>query len=136
MENDDGSKVMPKNYVEELAKWVKKHEALRPRKNKNLVAFLSVRADVKAAIGAGYAFKTIWEHLFETEKISYRYETFLRHVRRHITQSPTNQVKGSNPEQKAWAVKQDGSPKPQKNDPPAPIGGFTFNPIPRKEDLF
>ena len=119
---------MPKNYTEELAEWVKKHEALRPRKNKNLITFLAVRTDVKAAIEAGYAFKTIWEHLHETGKISYRYETFLRHVRQHITLAPTSQVKGSNTDKKAGIV--------TKPKPPEPLRGFSFNPIPKIEDLF
>ena len=60
---------MPKNYIEELSEWVKKHEAQGQRKHKNLVTFFALRADVKAAIGAGYALKTIWEHLHETRKI-------------------------------------------------------------------
>ena len=118
---------MPKNYVEELAKWVEKHEASRQKKHKHLVTFLALRADVKAAIGAGYALKTIWEHLHETEKIPYRYETFLKHIRRYITQETANenQVKMSNPEQITRALEQNDSLK-----------SFTFNPIPKKEDLF
>ena len=123
MKNDDRSKVTPKNYMEELAEWVKKREVSRQRRDKNLVAFLALRADIKAAIGAGYTVKTIWEHLFETEKVSCCYETFLKYIRRHITQA-----KGSHPEQKAGVVT-----KPQS---PAPLPGFTFNPIPKKEDLF
>ena len=75
---------MAKSYTEQLAEWVKKREASRPRQDKNVVAFLAVRADVKDAMDAGYALKTIWEHLHETGKIAYRYETFLKHVKRHI----------------------------------------------------
>ena len=60
---------MAKSYTEELADWVKKREDSRPRQDKNMVAFLAVRADVKAAVEAGYAFKTIWEHMHETGKL-------------------------------------------------------------------
>ena len=121
--NDNELKMMPKNYMEELAEWVKKREVSRQRRDKNLVTVLALRADLKAAMGAGYTVKTIWEHLLETEKISCCYETFLKHIRHHITQ-----IKGSHPEQKAGVVT-----KPQS---PAPFPGFTFNPIPKKEDLF
>jgi len=121
--NDNELKVTPKTYMEELAAWVKKREASRQRRDKNLVTFLALRSDMKAAIGAGYTVKTIWEHLLEIKKISCGYETFLRHIRHHITQA-----KGSHPEQKAGVVT-----KPQS---PAPLPGFTFNPIPKKEDLF
>jgi hypothetical protein len=126
---------MPKSYTEELSEWVKKREASRPRQDKSVVAFLTMRADVKAAIEAGYALKTIWWHLHETGKIPYRYETFLKHVRRHITHAAAEQVKGSKPEPKAGAMKPKGSPEPKKNEPPAPVRGFTFDATPKKEDL-
>ena len=114
---------MPKDYKEELAAWIKKGEASSSKQDKNLITFLAVRADVKAAIEAGYTLKIIWKHLHANGKISYNYETFLKYVRHHITQA-----KGSHPEQKAGVVT-----KPQS---PAPLPGFTFNPIPKKEDLF
>ena len=116
MKNENKLKGTSKNYMEELSEWVKKREASRQRRDKNLVTFLALRADMKAAIGAGYTVKTIWEHLFETEKISCCYETFLKYIQQHITQ-------------------QNDLPKPQKNEPQAPISGFKFNPIPKKEDL-
>ena len=114
---------MPKDYKEELATWIKKSEASSSKQDKNLMSFLAVRADVKAAIEADYTLKIIWKHLHGRGKISYSYETFLKYVRHHITQ-----VKGSHPEQKAGV-----GTKPQ---PPAPLRGFTFNPRPKKEDLF
>ncbi|MBU0791961.1 MAG: TraK family protein, partial [Gammaproteobacteria bacterium] len=75
---------MAKSYTDELAEWVKKREASRPRQDKSLVAFLAVRDDIHEAIDAGYSLKTIWEHLHEQGKIPYRYETFLKHVNKHI----------------------------------------------------
>ena len=56
---------MPKSYPEELAEWVKKREATRPRQDKNVVAFLALKSDVQDAIAAGYSLLTIWEHLHE-----------------------------------------------------------------------
>lgn len=137
---------MAKSYTEELADWVKKREDSRPRQDKNMVAFLAVRADVKAAVEAGYAFKTIWEHMHETGKIPYRYETFLKHVRRHITHAPANQAKqaavpapaqedDTKTDPKADATITKAPPGPKKNKARA-MSGFTFNPTPNKEDLF
>lgn len=115
---------MAKKYVEELAAWVRESRTNRPRQDTNMVAFLAIRADVQEAIAAGYAVKTIWEHLNETGRIPYRYETFLKHVRRHIT---SDTIAGSKPR----------SVQPQKierKEPPS-VGGFNFNPKPQKEDL-
>ncbi len=125
---------MAKNYTDELAEWVKKRKALSRRRDRNVVAFLAVRADVKAAIEAGYALKTIWEHLHELGKIGYRYETFLKHVRRHITQASANQDKSvSKPEPKT-AVEPTPPSEPKRSKAPT-VGGFTFDATPNKEDL-
>ena len=53
-----------------------------------LAAFMAARADVKEAMEAGYALKIIWEHMREVGRIPFRYETFLKHVRQHITNAP------------------------------------------------
>jgi hypothetical protein len=122
-----------KSYTDELAEWVKKRGASRPRRDKNLVAFLAVRADVEAAIAAGYALKTIWEHLRDKGKIQYRYETFLKHVRRHITHAPEG--KGKNPDAEAGAGKSErGAPGPKRKEGEV-VEGFHFEATPNKEDL-
>jgi len=124
---------MAKSYTEELAEWVKNRAASRPRKDKNVVAFLAVRNDVQVAIEAGYSIKTIWEHMCEVGKISQRYETFRKHVRRYITHAPST-AKITNPEpqntQKVQNLSSSKSDKPPKGD------GFSYNPTPNKEELF
>lgn len=112
---------MPKTYPEELAEWVKGREAKKPRQDKHVVAFLAVKSDVQAALNAGYAMKTIWEHMKETGRLRCRYETFTQHVKRYI--------KGAKPEPKATP------PTSKSNSKPAKIGGFTFNATPKKDDL-
>ena len=101
-----------------------------------MVAFLAVRADVQEAIAAGYAVKTIWEHLNETGKIPYRYETFLKHVRRHITTdtSAASKPRLVQPQSSTVKEKMDALQKPKAEAPPS-IGVFNFNPKPNKEDL-
>src|SRR5574338_1286740 len=80
----DGTIMMAKSYTDELAYWVSQRTAPRPRHDKNVVAFLAVKGDVKAALDAGYSMKTIWAHLHAMGRIAYRYETFTLHVKRHI----------------------------------------------------
>lgn len=103
---------MPKTYPEELAEWVKGREAKKPRQDKHVVAFLAVKSDVQAALDAGYAMKTIWEHMKETGRLRCRYETFTQHVKRYIKAAPVasppppatppdSQPKGAKPEPKA-----------------------------------
>ena len=101
-----------------------------------MVAFLGVRADVQEAMAAGYALKTIWEHLHETGKIPYRYETFLKHVRQHITTDTSVGIK-PRPIQPMSSTAQVQVKKPpsSKAEAPPPIGVFNFNPKPNKEDL-
>lgn len=133
---------MAKSYTEELADWVSKRKAQKPRQDKNIVAFLAVKGDVKAALDAGYSMKTIWEHLHETGRIEYRYETFTLHVKRHIRAKPPagNQVEHqqeqSKPQAPAAATKPDQVQNEPRKTPPPSVGGFTFNATPKKEDLF
>jgi hypothetical protein len=108
---------MTKIYTETLAEWAKKRETEKSRRDRHWVAFLAVKADVEAAIEAGYALRTIWEHMRETGKITYRYETFLKHVHRLS---------------KIMRVTE----KSEKKGPPTESGGFSFNAVPKKEDLF
>ena len=127
-----------KSYTAELAEWVEKRAASRPRQDRNVVAFLAVRADVKEAMVAGYALKTIWEHLHDSGKLRYRYETFLKHVRRHIKHAPTEQVSVPTRQAQGTPLPSQGGaapPKEPKKSQPPTLGGFTFDAIPKKEDL-
>lgn len=105
-----------------------------------MAAFLAVREEVKEAIAAGYALKTIWEHMHETGRVSFRYETFLRHVRRHITNAPSERPKLPGPvksEVQARGIDESKSkeiPEPKKSGVPS-VGRFNFDPTPNKEEL-
>ncbi|WP_109246555.1 TraK family protein, partial [Massilia glaciei] len=84
---------MATRYSDELAAWIKQRKSTR--REKNLVAFLAVRDDVKQAIEEGYAITTIWENLHEGKRIAFCYNTFLTYINRHIRHSvatPTNPV--------------------------------------------
>lgn len=128
-------------FLEELAKWATgTRQTTKPRRKETLAAFLAVREDVKEAIAAGYALKTIWEHMHEIGRVSFRYETFLRHVRRHITNAQPERPKQPAPvKPEAEAKGRDESkPKaltePRKSGAPS-VGRFNFDPTPNKEEL-
>ena len=129
---------MAKNYTDELAGWVRQHAENKRLQDSAAVAFVAVKADVVAAMAAGYALTTIWEHMHETGKLKCSYETFRKHVHRFI-QSPAAEPPVTRAQDRAAkrdvtgdAVKQ--SMSPEKSEA-ARIGGFTFDPSPNKEDL-
>jgi hypothetical protein len=117
------------SYLTKLSDWTAtQRQVSRLRNKKTLAAFLAVRDDVEAAIDAGFARKTIWEHMHETGRISFRYETFLKHVKRHITRAPAAKRKGRD------KAKPKASSESKKSETPT-SSGFAFNPTLKKEDL-
>ena len=134
---------MAKSYSQQLAEWVKQRPSTR--RDKNVVAFLAVRDDVKEALDEGYAVKTVWAHMYESKRIEFGYDTFLNYVNRHLRppeQQPAiapNQVAGMpasvpKADPPKPAAKQPAAPRPAAPAPGQPAG-FTFNPAPNKEEL-
>jgi len=77
-------------YEQELATWIAgRQKAAKLKRKESVVVFLGVRSDVIEAQAAGFALKTIWDHMRETGRLQFRYETFLKYVRRYITQAAT-----------------------------------------------
>lgn len=124
---------MAKSYTEELAAWVEKRAEKKRRQDAAAVAFMAVKPDVVAAMEAGYALTTIWEHMHETGKVKCSYETFRKHVHRFIRSAPVKPAPSpASVEPKGAASKKPETPK--KSEAPK-IGGFTFDATPKKEDL-
>lgn len=132
---------MATSYTDQLAKWVKEKKST-PR-NKNLVAFLAVRADIKEALDAGYPVKTVWENMHELKRIEFGYDTFLNYVNRQIRRPQANQP-APQVELDLTKTSQDSKSKPPedhtkqtaKTPKPGTFPGFTFNPVPNAEELF
>lgn len=129
---------MATSYTDQLAKWVKEKKST-PR-NKNLVAFLAVKADIKEALDAGYPVKTVWENMLELKRIEFGYDTFLNYVNRQIRRPQATQ---STPrvEPDSTETSKDSKTKPtdeqtKKTPKPGTLSGFTFNPVPNAEELF
>ena len=71
---------MGHRYSEQIAEWVKQKQSRK--RDKKLVAYLAVKADVQAVMNDGYAAKTIWTRLVETQRIAFGYDTFLNYTKR------------------------------------------------------
>jgi hypothetical protein len=115
-----------KSYPERLAQWV--NQPARKFRDRHLVTFMAVRNDVQAALDAGFAAKTIWANMHETGRVDFCYETFLKHVKRCFHSPPGHQA--------AHAAKTKGKAVAEPVVVAAPtMPGFTFNPVPDKEEL-
>lgn len=111
------------NLSEGLQAWIIERQSTKhsPSKQEALATFLGVKNDVEEAIAAGYNLKIIWTYLTDQKLISFRYETFLRYVKRYIKDTPET-------------VTTRQSIKPHR-DTSHEINGFAFNAKPNKEDL-
>ena len=77
------------SYPDELAaRLALQQQTSQIKRRDYLAAFMAARSDVMEAMAAGFAQKVIWEHMSETGRIPFRYETFLKYVRKHITNAP------------------------------------------------
>lgn len=127
---------MAKSYPEQLGDWVKRRESTQ--RDKNLVAFLAVRDDVKAAVDAGYAVKTIWSNMSEAGRVNFGYDTFLNYTNRLIRRqkTPPPAAPDTTP---ALTESTRSKPSTKKTAPPKvvkpEVTGFTFNSAPKKEDF-
>ncbi|CAB3944002.1 MULTISPECIES: TraK family protein [Pseudomonadota] len=80
---------MAAGIEQELAARLKREQKARRLTRKDyLPAFMAARSNVMEAMAAGFALRIIWEHMHEIGRIPFRYETFLKYVRKHITNAP------------------------------------------------
>ena len=60
------------NYPNDLAEWLSERRGNKSTHATTLASFLAVSENVRDAIDAGFELKTIWEHLRERKRISFR----------------------------------------------------------------
>jgi len=137
---------MAKSYTEQLAEWVRQR-GQAAKADRNRVAFLAVKDDVREAMEEGWPVKTIWSHMVEQQRIGFGYDTFLAYVKRHVkgdvdTPRADRSSVLSRPSlaRKARALsppKGESTPsRPDQNEhATAPMSGFTFNAAPKREEL-
>jgi hypothetical protein len=132
---------MAENFSNQLAQWVEQRGL--QSSDKNLVAFMAVRDDVKLALDAGYAVKTVWANLRETGRIDLGYKTFLNYVRRRLGPLPDTAAASSIKPASTGAPAAPAAPPPRESHTaktparvlPLTMPGFTYDPIPNKEEL-
>ena len=128
---------MAKTYPEQLAQWIERRGLARS--DRNLVAFMAVQDDVKTGMEAGYAVKTVWENLRETGRIDLSYKTFLNYVKRVLRPLQENVGAGLVKPACTTASSAEASSDRHEKSPvrvlPLPTPGFTYNPVPNKEEL-
>ena len=130
---------MAEDFSNQLAQWVEQRGL--QTSDKNLVAFMAVRDDVKLAIDTGYAVKTVWANLRETGRIDLGYKTFLNYVRRCLGPSPDPAA--ASPVRPTVATVAAAAPPSRESNPvktptrglPLAMPGFVYNPVPNKEEL-
>jgi hypothetical protein len=134
---------MAKSYNEQLAVGVRQRTQ-SARQDRNRVAFLGVKENVKEALDQGWPVKTIWAHMVEQKRIGFSYDTFLIYVRRHLRPAS---------EPVPAAARRSRGPRappvrPVNPQPPGPaesqtarapvqdqLPGFTFNAAPNREEI-
>lgn len=125
---------MAKSLSERIAHRVSTRKPSRSGMNR--ASFLAVRDDVKMALDDGWPLKVIWDTLRDEGKIEFGYDAFISYVKRLIRNAesaPSDKVKTGKPALNIKA-KSEAPQEPKKEAPT--IGGFNFNPTPKKEDLF
>lgn len=136
---------MAKSYNEQLTEWVRQRTQ-SARHDRNRVAFLAVKEDVREALDQGWPVKTIWAHMIEQQRIGFGYDTFLVYVKRYVRPAA---------EPAARRTRRPRAPRlgPGNLLPPGPtesetahasvhappvedkLPGFTFNAAPNREEL-
>ncbi|NIA56978.1 TraK family protein [Massilia sp. TW-1] len=136
---------MAKSYNEELAEWVRQR-ARSARHEKNRVAFLGVKEDVKEALEQGWPVKTIWTHMVEQKRIAFSYDAFLVYVKRHVrpaepafvrkTQGPRALLVTPAGQRPPGSIESRASQASVHAQPVQDqLSGFTFNAAPNREEL-
>lgn len=98
--------------------------AQKPRastRERNRAVFLALRAEIQQALADGWPVATIWRTLKEEQKVEFSYQAFRLYVKKLVGSSARASTTPP--------------PLPQKSVPPKGTTGFTYNPIPNKEEL-
>jgi hypothetical protein len=136
---------MAKSYNEQLAEWVRQRTQ-SARHDKNRVAFLGVKEDVREALDQGWPIKTVWAHMTEQQRIGFGYDTFLVYVKRYVRPAAESAARRTRWPRAAPLTPEDLPPRsPTESDTsPVPVlappvqgrlPGFTFNAAPNREEL-
>jgi len=102
-----------------IAAHVKQHPA-SPRE-RNRAVFLALLPEIRQALDEGWSVITIWRTLHAEQKVTFSYQAFRLYVKKLIL--APGRARPSTPSLPCDRVPTKGTT------------GFTFNPVPNKEDL-
>ena len=133
---------MDTNYPEQLGEWVRQQKSTQ--RDRNLVAFLAIQNEVKAALDVKYSVKTVWKNMQESKRIDVGYEMFLRYVNRLIRHPQANQTATMKNPELSLPPHAIGKESQAKRATPAATAtrqtaqaAFVFNPVPPEDkELF
>jgi hypothetical protein len=128
---------VPDNYTEQLAERLRAQQS--PGRSLNKAAFLTVKADVAAALEAGFLSKDIWSDLRTCKRIDFSYDTFLRLVKLYISSPPVVPTPVAFPSRGATVKdKPAGLPATASSQPvesSSEKASFVHNAVPNKDEL-
>lgn len=105
-----------------IAKHARDKQRSAARSNRAVV--LALRADIQQALNDGWSVLAVYQTLAEEGQVTFSYQAFRRYV---------NQIHLGKTKETAHKPK---TPRRIGSDTASGPGGFTFNPVPKKEDLF
>lgn len=125
--------VMTDVSTKKLDEWIKSRAS--SRRDRNVVSFLAVRAEVQAGLEAGHAASTLFAYLRDGGQIGFCYDTFLKYVHRYI-RSTMNTAQSATPKkQKLPPMAGDPASRVKAKASSEGLPGFSYNAFPNKEDL-
>ena len=99
-------------------------------RERNRAVVLALRQEIHQAMADGWPVATIWRTLHEEKKVAFSYQAFRLYVNKLVRKHVADRVVPPPVQRKPVSSKKTSSPPPTGTG-----GGFTFDPIPKKEDL-
>jgi hypothetical protein len=127
---------MNKSLSERIAARAVNKKPSESKRNQNRAIFLALRSDIIQALNDGWSVKSIWETLHEEGKVTFGYPAFWSYTNRLIRTPPNNQPKQLAKDSDNITKTIEPAKKAVLKTKDTEISGFTFNPSPKKEDLF
>lgn len=116
-----------------LDEWIR--TSASSRRDRNVVAFLAIREEVKAGLEAGHAATTLFAYMRDGGRVSFCYDTFLKYVHRYIRQQNEAASIGVQRTQAFPRTNGNAVPPAKAKSKPNENIGFNFNPVVNKDDL-
>lgn len=112
-----------KTLSERIAERARMKSASAPRSNRAII--LALRNDIQQALDDGWSVLAVYQTLYDEGRVTFSYQAFRRYVNQIHLGKPSAEKR--HPMQPSKAAFKGGA---------APTSGFSFDPSPKKEELF